>query len=97
MHLYTWDGQSLKDAGTLEGNKATVSALAFTPDGTLLAAGDVGLRACLRHPSLTAKQSSGKIVLFNAKEKTVSVNYLLSGRVFITHLGCHIAVVLPYC
>jgi hypothetical protein len=97
VHLYTWDGQSLKDAGTLEGNKATVSALAFTPDGSLLAAGDVSPCACLSPQPLTANQSSGKIVLFNVKEKTVSVNHLIIGRVLIKHLGCYLTMVLPYC
>ncbi|KIK68693.1 hypothetical protein GYMLUDRAFT_36180 [Collybiopsis luxurians FD-317 M1] len=55
VHLYQWDGKLLKDDAVpiLEGNKAVVSALAFSPDGNLLAAGD----------------SSGKISLFDVKEK----------------------------
>ncbi|KAI0078358.1 WD40 repeat-like protein [Panus rudis PR-1116 ss-1] len=56
VRLYEWDGNglSLKEVGVLEGNKALVSALAFSPDGALLASGD----------------SSGKIVLFNVKDRT---------------------------
>ncbi|PCH35254.1 WD40 repeat-like protein [Wolfiporia cocos MD-104 SS10] len=53
VRLYAWDGKALAESATLEGNKGTVSALAFSPDGSLLAAGD----------------SSGKIVLFDIKEK----------------------------
>lgn len=43
MHLFDWDGKALKETSTLEGNKGVVSALAFSPDGTLLAAGDVSI------------------------------------------------------
>ena len=42
MRLFDWDGKSLTEAATLDGNKGIVSALAFSPDGSLLAAGDVG-------------------------------------------------------
>lgn len=41
IRLYDWDGKALKELGVLENNKGTISALAFSPDGTLLAAGDV--------------------------------------------------------
>ncbi|KAJ3848746.1 WD40-repeat-containing domain protein [Lentinula lateritia] len=55
VHLYQWDGKSLEDDAVpiLQGNKAVVSALAFSPDGNLLASGD----------------SSGGISLFDVKEK----------------------------
>ncbi|KAJ3808953.1 WD40-repeat-containing domain protein [Lentinula aff. lateritia] len=55
VHLYQWDGKSLEDGAVpiLQGNKAVVSALAFSPDGNLLASGD----------------SSGGISLFDVKEK----------------------------
>jgi len=53
VHLYDWDGKAFKGNVVLEGNKGVVSALAFSPDGNLLAAGD----------------SSGRIVLFDVKEK----------------------------
>ncbi|KAH7878576.1 WD40-repeat-containing domain protein [Lentinula edodes] len=55
VHLYQWDGKSLEDDAVpiLQGNKAVVSALAFSPDGNLLASGD----------------SSGSISLFDIKEK----------------------------
>ncbi|OBZ67657.1 putative WD repeat-containing protein C9G1.05 [Grifola frondosa] len=55
VHLYDWDGKTLKEVATLDGNKGVVSALAFSPDGSLLAAGD----------------SSGRIVLFDVKERKV--------------------------
>jgi WD40 repeat protein len=42
VRLNHWDGTALKEMGVLEGNKGIVSALAFSPDGNLLAAGDVG-------------------------------------------------------
>lgn len=41
VRLYEWDGKTLKENGTLENNKGVVSALAFSPDGAWLAAGDV--------------------------------------------------------
>lgn len=41
VHLYEWDGKMLKETGLLEGNRGPVGALAFSPDGNLLAAGDV--------------------------------------------------------
>ncbi|KAJ4489897.1 WD40-repeat-containing domain protein [Lentinula aciculospora] len=55
VHLYQWDGKTLKDdtIPILQGNKAVVTALAFSPDGNLLASGD----------------SSGSISLFDIKEK----------------------------
>ncbi|EIN08347.1 WD40 repeat-like protein [Punctularia strigosozonata HHB-11173 SS5] len=53
VHLHSWDGKALQEAATLEGNKGVVSAVSFSPDGSLLAAGD----------------STGKIVLFDVKER----------------------------
>ena len=41
VRLYDWDGKALKEVGVLEGNKGIVSALGISPDGSLLAAGDV--------------------------------------------------------
>lgn len=41
VRLYEWDGKTLKETGLLEGNRGAVGALAFSPDGNLLAAGDV--------------------------------------------------------
>ncbi|KAF7980578.1 hypothetical protein HWV62_37755 [Athelia sp. TMB] len=40
VHIHEWDGKSLKEVAELTGNKDTVTALAFSPDGTLLASGD---------------------------------------------------------
>ena len=67
MRLYSWDGKALTESATLDGAKGTVSALAFSPDGALLASGD----------------SSGKIVLYNvADRKTVTTRWSFhSGRV----------------
>ncbi|KAF7318847.1 WD-REPEATS-REGION domain-containing protein [Mycena chlorophos] len=53
VRLYNWSGTAFTETGVLENNKGVVSALAFSPDGSLLAAGD----------------SSGRIVLFDVKEK----------------------------
>ncbi|KZT25763.1 WD40 repeat-like protein [Neolentinus lepideus HHB14362 ss-1] len=55
VHLYEWDGKTLKDLATLDGNKGNVTALAFSLDGVYLAAGD----------------SSGKVILFNVDERKV--------------------------
>ena len=43
VHLHEWDGKTLKETVVLEGNQTVVSALAFSPDGKLLASGDVSL------------------------------------------------------
>ncbi|KAJ7064698.1 WD40-repeat-containing domain protein [Mycena amicta] len=53
VRLYDWSGTKFTEAGLLENNKGVISALSFSPDGTLLAVGD----------------SSGRIVLFDVKEK----------------------------
>jgi len=55
VHLNEWDGKTLKEIVVLEGNQNIVSALAFSPDGRLLASGD----------------SSGKIILFDVKERKI--------------------------
>ncbi|PPR06738.1 hypothetical protein CVT24_013047 [Panaeolus cyanescens] len=55
VHLYDWDGKALKEVGVLEGNAGTVSVLAFSPNGQLLASGD----------------SSGKIAVFDAAQKSL--------------------------
>ena len=39
--LYDWDGKSLKETGLLEGNKGPISAIRFSPNGTMLVSGDV--------------------------------------------------------
>jgi WD repeat-containing protein 1 (actin-interacting protein 1) len=41
VHLYRWDGKALAESGVLDGNKGVVCAIAFSPDGAMLAAGDV--------------------------------------------------------
>lgn len=41
VRLYDWDGKALQEVGLLEANRGLVSALAFSPDGLKLAAGDV--------------------------------------------------------
>ena len=43
VRLYDWDGKALKKAGLLEGNTATISALAFSPNGKLIASGEVSI------------------------------------------------------
>ncbi|KAJ7269722.1 WD40-repeat-containing domain protein [Mycena rebaudengoi] len=53
VRLYEWNGTAFKELGLLEGNKGVVSALEFSPDGALLAAGD----------------SSGRVALFDVKEQ----------------------------
>ncbi|PPQ78614.1 hypothetical protein CVT25_010578 [Psilocybe cyanescens] len=53
VRLSEWDGKALKEVAVLEGNQGAVSALAFSPDGKYLASGD----------------SSGKLILFDPKER----------------------------
>lgn len=70
----------MKELAVLEGNKGIVSALAFSPDDSLLAAGDVsrihiGSEAVL----IFSVQSSGRIVLFDVKEKKVRERHFDQG------------------
>ncbi|KAF8587064.1 WD40 repeat-like protein [Ramaria rubella] len=60
VHLYNWNSNgTITESGVLEGsNKGPVSAVAFAPDGTLLAAGD----------------STGKIVVYDVKERKASIS-----------------------
>ncbi|KAJ7634661.1 WD40-repeat-containing domain protein [Roridomyces roridus] len=53
VRLYEWSGTAFTEIALLENNKGVVSAIEFSPDGAFLAAGD----------------SSGRIVLFDVKEK----------------------------
>ncbi|KAI0346150.1 WD40 repeat-like protein [Trametopsis cervina] len=53
VRLHEWDGKVLKEVAVLENNKGSISALAFSPDGSLLVAGD----------------AAGKIALYDVKEK----------------------------
>lgn len=41
VRLYDWDGKSLKETGLLEGNRGPISAVRFSPDGTMVVTGDV--------------------------------------------------------
>ncbi|KAJ7204799.1 WD40 repeat-like protein [Mycena pura] len=41
VRLYEWSGTAFTEVGLLEGNKAVISAIEFSPDGALLAAGDL--------------------------------------------------------
>ena len=85
VHLYQWDGKSLEDDAVpiLQGNKAVVSALAFSPDGNLLASGDVSsqyvllLLAVFLLLLIVNFQSSGSISLFDIKEKKVISSVVL--------------------
>ncbi|TDL25119.1 WD40 repeat-like protein [Rickenella mellea] len=60
IYLYSWTGDALKELGTLEENRGTITAISFSPDGSLLAAGD----------------STGKIVLYNVQDQKASSNML---------------------
>ncbi|KAG8743601.1 WD40 repeat-like protein [Ceratobasidium sp. 414] len=51
--LYEWDGSGLKELGKLTSNKGAVTAIAFSPDGALVAAAD----------------SAGKIFVYDVAEK----------------------------
>lgn len=41
VHLYKYEGGTLKEDGLLEGNRGPVTAISFSPDGSKLVAGDV--------------------------------------------------------
>ncbi|KAF6764248.1 WD-repeat-containing protein [Ephemerocybe angulata] len=59
-YLFTWSGKELSEIGVLEKNTAPISVLAFSPDGTMLAAGD----------------TKGKIVLYNvSKQESITSHW----------------------
>ena len=60
VHLYDWDGKAFKESAVLEGNKGTVSAIAFSPDGSLLASGDVSFPLLLDAFSDTPSSQAGR-------------------------------------
>lgn len=43
VRLHEWDGKALKEIASLTGNRGVVSSMAFSPDDSLLSAGDVGI------------------------------------------------------
>jgi len=53
VYIYEWSGKELKEVAKLESNRAAVCALAFSPNGLVLAAGD----------------SAGKVVAYDVKER----------------------------
>ncbi|KAH9074141.1 WD40 repeat-like protein [Lactarius deliciosus] len=60
VRLYDWDGKTLQEAGLLHANGGLVSVLAFSPDGSKLAAGD----------------SSGKVILYDvAKREMITTRW----------------------
>jgi WD40 repeat protein len=58
VRLYDWDGNTLQEAGLLNANSGLVSALAFSPDGSKLAAGD----------------ASGKVILYDVAKREMITN-----------------------
>jgi len=53
VRLYDWDGKTLQEGGLLDANRGLVSVLAFSPDGSKLAAGD----------------ASGKVILYDVAKR----------------------------
>ncbi|KAL5641057.1 hypothetical protein ACGC1H_001509 [Rhizoctonia solani] len=66
--LYEWDGNELKELGKLTSNKGTITAIAFSPGGSLVAVAD----------------SAGKIFVYDvAKKEAIISNWVFhSARVY---------------
>ncbi|CAE7169955.1 unnamed protein product [Rhizoctonia solani] len=66
--LYEWDGSGLKESGKLTSNKGAITAIAFSPNGSLVAAAD----------------SAGKIFVYDVtkKEAIISSWVFHSARVY---------------
>jgi len=58
VRLYDWDGKTLQEAGLLNANGGLVNVLAFSPDGSKLAAGD----------------ASGKVILYDVAKREMITN-----------------------
>ncbi|KAB5592203.1 Actin-interacting protein 1 [Ceratobasidium theobromae] len=66
--LYEWDGSGLRELGKLASNKGEITAIAFSPDGVLVAVAD----------------SAGKIYVYDVaqRQETISSWVFHSGRVY---------------
>ncbi|KAG8997571.1 WD40 repeat-like protein [Tulasnella sp. JGI-2019a] len=71
VYLYEWSGGALKEVGKLESNRGIVSALAFSPDGLVLASGD----------------SVGKIIVYDVKERKTITSRWAAHSARITSLA----------
>jgi len=71
VYVMTLDGTSLKAVHTLSNNKGAITALAFNPDGTLLAAGD----------------SAGKIYVYDVATGEVKISHWVFHTARITSIA----------
>ena len=79
IRLYKWDGKAFQEEGLLQSNQGLVSALAFSPDGSKLAAGDVSVFPppppwCLEPFGFADtffyfSQSAGKVILYDVPKR----------------------------
>lgn len=104
MYLYDWDGKALKESGALEGLRGVVSALAISPDGSLLAAGDVSVLslkfnsiqlmiACslLARSSCSISRNERYAFPYHIQESRTHIPNIMT----LLHADCHFPMVFP--
>lgn len=91
MYLYAWDGKELTAGDVLEGPQGVVHALAFSPDGKLLAAGDV--RGFVPQPVWYHFEL---IILFSPLERSFSTTSRRRKYVFHTPSHTNCSFMRPY-
>lgn len=84
MYLYAWDGKELTAGDVLEGPQGVVHALAFSPDGKLLAAGDVRSFVFSLPSYVRVWYHFGLNILFSPPERSFSTTSRRRKYVFLT-------------
>jgi hypothetical protein len=101
VHLASWDGKALTLTSVLENNKAAVTALAFSPDGALLASGDVSDVLLLHIPRLQTCTPSRPARSFSTTSKRTRsapfISLQVSGQplTILCRAGRDVALVVP--
>ncbi|KIY47510.1 WD40 repeat-like protein [Fistulina hepatica ATCC 64428] len=78
VRLYQWDGKTLKEDSTLDKSKGVVTAIAFSPDGNYLAAGDVRIFCLASRYTVTVDD------LLHSPAETLFSTTSLKNRYFVT-------------
>ncbi|KAI8918899.1 WD40-repeat-containing domain protein, partial [Entophlyctis helioformis] len=71
VHIYSIDGASLNETGKIEGNKGTITAMAYSPNGDLLAVAD-SQRTVMVYNTATGRMRLNQWVFHTAKVNSIA-------------------------